>query len=303
MEDRWMSKTGIEKTCDISAEEEGLCPSMYSFHSSPEEKNKFLFSLTQYGLETTVDRSAKKDRIRQWIQSSVIEEEDENFAEEDDSEEDLHIKDIRAGPVGERVNRGPVTTENGTPKKSSMKKYGSTLSLRKEPDIYKPPIDPRIPLELQRSKSAAIINHTTHYIPPQVSTSLTGSGNIPIQKGSTVRINESVTVIGQNSISLQSIKITPESPPYDVKTNGNFDYNSYGNGSLTNNNSIKHSINIQVPQAEQYDYNGYGMHNGSNGTQQRMYKTVSVSSPTGRKKSVSSERHRSSSKGRRPSNR
>lgn len=62
---------------ELSTEEDGLCPSMYSFHSSLEEKNKLLSTLVEYGIETTVDRSAKKDRIRQWIQSSVIEEEEE----------------------------------------------------------------------------------------------------------------------------------------------------------------------------------------------------------------------------------
>lgn len=30
------------------------------------------------GIETTVDRQAKKQRIREWIQNSVIEEADEN---------------------------------------------------------------------------------------------------------------------------------------------------------------------------------------------------------------------------------
>lgn len=50
---------------------------MYSYHSSPEEKNKLLHTLTNYGIEATVDRTSKKDRIREWIQSSVIEEEEE----------------------------------------------------------------------------------------------------------------------------------------------------------------------------------------------------------------------------------
>ena len=50
---------------------------MYSFHSNPEEKNKLLSSLALYGIETTVDRVAIKDRIREWIQTSVIIEEDE----------------------------------------------------------------------------------------------------------------------------------------------------------------------------------------------------------------------------------
>lgn len=58
---------------------------MYSFHSSPEEKNKLLYALTQHGIETTVDRVAKKKRIRDWIQESVIQEDEEE--EEEDSEE------------------------------------------------------------------------------------------------------------------------------------------------------------------------------------------------------------------------
>lgn len=50
---------------------------MYSFHSSVEDKNKLLSTLAQHGIETTVDRGEKKRRIRDWIQSSVIAEEDE----------------------------------------------------------------------------------------------------------------------------------------------------------------------------------------------------------------------------------
>lgn len=50
---------------------------MYSFHSSVEEKNKLLSTLAQHGIETTVNRVEKKQRIRDWIQSSVIAEEDE----------------------------------------------------------------------------------------------------------------------------------------------------------------------------------------------------------------------------------
>lgn len=50
---------------------------MYSFHSSAEEKNKLLQTLAQHGIETTVDRAEKKKRIRDWIQSSVIAEEEE----------------------------------------------------------------------------------------------------------------------------------------------------------------------------------------------------------------------------------
>lgn len=54
-----------------------LCPSMYSFHSDPNEKNVLLKHFRDNGIETTVDRQAKKQRIRDWIQNSVIEEVDE----------------------------------------------------------------------------------------------------------------------------------------------------------------------------------------------------------------------------------
>lgn len=71
---------------------------MYSFHSSPEEKNKLLYALTQHGIETTVDRVAKKKRIRDWIQESVIQEDDEEGEEEE--EEDSEGKPLnRRQPV------------------------------------------------------------------------------------------------------------------------------------------------------------------------------------------------------------
>lgn len=62
---------------------------MYSFHSSPEEKNQLLYTLTRYGIETTVDRTKKKDRIREWIQCSAIAEENED---EESLLEDLEIE-------------------------------------------------------------------------------------------------------------------------------------------------------------------------------------------------------------------
>lgn len=75
VDDRWLAK-GAEKEMQENEPDE-LCPSMYSFHSSPEEKNRLLYDLAQAGIETTVDRVAKKARIRDWIETSVITEEDE----------------------------------------------------------------------------------------------------------------------------------------------------------------------------------------------------------------------------------
>lgn len=79
LDDRWLAKSAEKEMADNEPDE--LCPSMYSFHSSVDEKNRLLSTLAQCGIETTVDRMAKKNRIRDWIQSSVIAEEEE----EDDS--------------------------------------------------------------------------------------------------------------------------------------------------------------------------------------------------------------------------
>jgi hypothetical protein len=96
---------------DNSPEDEGLCPSMYSFHSSLEEKNKLLFTLTQYGIETTVDRSAKKTRIEDWIQASVIAEAPEEEEEEDEMEEEERQKERKA-MEGKRENRNKIDKES-----------------------------------------------------------------------------------------------------------------------------------------------------------------------------------------------
>lgn len=153
LDDRWMSK-GMEKTNETAKEEEGLCPSMYSFHSSPEEKNKLLYTLKEYGLETTVDRGAKKDRIRQWIQNSVIEECDEEEPAEDDIDEDrIKIIDNENGPIGEMVEyRGPISESKIKINGHRKEQHGHHRRERrptKEPQVYKPPVDPRIPLQMQ----------------------------------------------------------------------------------------------------------------------------------------------------------
>lgn len=265
MDDRWMSRIGIEKNMEVPAEEEGLCPSMYSFHSSPEEKNKLLFSLTQYGLETTVDRNAKKDRIRHWIQTSVIEEEDEEIENSDlESDEDLRIKDIQTGPVGERMlDRGPVSHSkmtfnghdqvnvngkinintsnenlksvgnvkpnninlngsikaNGNMKSNgTLKKSSSILSLRSS-DIYTPPIDPRVPLEEQKSKLNAVLSASR--------LRLDTIGNEP---------KKSVT-FSSNTVFSKEDKA---------------DTNYYDGESSNNNNYMEHRINVQLPQAKQW---------------------------------------------------
>lgn len=82
MDDRWLNRPASERGANVELDlQDGICPSMYSFHSSPEEKGKLLYSLAECGIEVNVNRTDKKDRIREWIQSGVIEEEDEQEGE------------------------------------------------------------------------------------------------------------------------------------------------------------------------------------------------------------------------------
>ncbi|XP_049956820.1 serine/threonine-protein kinase meng-po [Schistocerca serialis cubense] len=105
LEDRWLGRAPTDTR--QGGEDDELCPSMYSFHSSQEEKDKLLYTLTQYGIETTVDRSTKKDRIRDWIQNSVIEEEEEEedlgdeeaLLAEEEEEERAAVMEARRGPL------------------------------------------------------------------------------------------------------------------------------------------------------------------------------------------------------------
>ncbi|XP_047503903.1 serine/threonine-protein kinase meng-po [Pieris napi] len=72
---RWMAKGYTDRVAGGDIDE--LCPSMYSFRSDPNEKNILLKHFRDNGIEVTIDRHAKKERIREWIQNSVIEEVDE----------------------------------------------------------------------------------------------------------------------------------------------------------------------------------------------------------------------------------
>lgn len=219
MDDRWLSKVGIEKNNETQAEEEGLCPSMYSFHSSPEEKNKLLHTLTQYGLETTVDRSAKKDRIREWIQASVIEEEDEE--EDVNSDEELRYRDRNAGPIGER---GPVTERK---LKTHLKRKERGHS-RRSPDTYRPPIDPRLPFEEQKNKSMLNL-HEAHLSHEQNGTHKHKERRTHKENGATNRINERVE--SANGLALSGLATSTSSQ-------------------LNAFNNVQHKISVQIPQSE-----------------------------------------------------
>lgn len=228
IEDRWLSK-GMEKTNEESKEDEGLCPSMYSFHSSPEEKSKLLDSLAQYGLETTVDRVAKKDRIRQWIQNSIIDEGDEN--EEELDEEGIRIRDNQNGPIGERINsRGPISNSNLKRKDApeNGRRSRRATVIRKDEGPYVPPIDPRIPFIEQKKRSHIKKTSLFHK-----------NGDVK----NTNRSDIVTTYNIQKSLPFQNMRIS----------------NSLGTSESTLSsdsiNTVRHNIHIQIPQASAVNNN------------------------------------------------
>lgn len=102
---------------------------MYSFHSSVEEKNQLLYTLTRYGIETTVDRSKKKDRIREWIQSSAIVEENEEESELEDFDEkgDEEEENMKGRHFPERRQSvGTTKKTRGISRDRTPRKNGST---------------------------------------------------------------------------------------------------------------------------------------------------------------------------------
>ncbi|XP_072947581.1 uncharacterized protein [Epargyreus clarus] len=104
LDDRWMAKGYTDRVAGGDIDE--LCPSMYSFHSDPNEKNILLKHFRDNGIETTVDRQAKKQRIREWIQNSVIEEVDEeeesNYEPSNYDDSDAELEDrSRPHPIDE----------------------------------------------------------------------------------------------------------------------------------------------------------------------------------------------------------
>ncbi|KAL0822748.1 hypothetical protein ABMA28_004760 [Loxostege sticticalis] len=102
LDDRWMAKGYTDRVAGGDIDE--LCPSMYSFHSDPNEKNILLKHFRDNGIETTVDRQVKKQRIRDWIQNSVIEEADE----EDESTYEQSIYDDSDVELEDRSRPHPI---------------------------------------------------------------------------------------------------------------------------------------------------------------------------------------------------
>ncbi|XP_076752885.1 uncharacterized protein LOC143424608 [Xylocopa sonorina] len=149
LEDRWLAKLGAEKAVNGGADErDELCPSMYSFHSSVEEKNQLLHTLTTYGIETTVDRAKKKDRIREWIQASAIVEEYEE--DESDLNEDVRVyEDEDEEPSSMKGRHFPETRPVIKYEHRKHRNRTHASSTRKRQPVKRQPTERKIPFAPQ----------------------------------------------------------------------------------------------------------------------------------------------------------
>ncbi|KAK2586854.1 hypothetical protein KPH14_009792 [Odynerus spinipes] len=148
VEDRWLAKLGAEKALNGGADErDELCPSMYSFHSSLEEKNQLLHTLTTYGIETTVDRVKKKERIREWIEASAIVEENEE--DESDVNERIDLQELEdEEPVSMRGRHFPEMRPPRTDTSEAKRRKRRTDTTAKRRQSMKP-VERKIPFAPQ----------------------------------------------------------------------------------------------------------------------------------------------------------
>ncbi|KAH8269535.1 hypothetical protein KR018_007438 [Drosophila ironensis] len=132
LDDRWLAKTAQKEMAEYETDE--LCPSMYSFHSSPDEKNRLLYTLADCGIETNVDRQQKKNRIKDWIESSVITEEDEEENEETNSASPS--SSVSREPLPGHISS--LRKQTSSPQETGAKEIKSTLK-----DANQKHFDPR----------------------------------------------------------------------------------------------------------------------------------------------------------------
>ncbi|XP_011558391.3 serine/threonine-protein kinase meng-po [Plutella xylostella] len=220
LDDRWMAKGYTDRVAGGDIDE--LCPSMYSFHSDPNEKNILLKHFMENGIETTVDRQAKKQRIREWIQNSVIEEGDE------EEEEAASVYDESDGEL-EDMSRGyPIDDSHRVTLRFDTEKHinprtGEVIDGVKHAPVDKNPLS----YDVQNLEPVAAANIVRRYGVKEEGSSLSSTKDsaygsmdakvTPTAKNSPYRGNKSNTVErtldGSPSRSLSSASIQQNRSP------------------------------------------------------------------------------------------
>jgi len=148
---------------------------MYSFHSSLEEKNQLLHTLTTYGIETTVDRSKKKDRIREWIQASAIAEENEGDEDSDAYEDSEFYEDEDRENESEDAERVPMRGRHFPERRPSDLGKGRRRASRGRSSASIKPVERKIPFAPQVAEERETIARFASF--PNGDPSLAAVGN------------------------------------------------------------------------------------------------------------------------------
>lgn len=97
LEDRWLVRASGPRRDIGDVDGQSVCYSTFSAHSCPREKDRVLGPLKAHGIETTVDRVAKRQRIHEWLERSV------------------GVPPIHAGPRGEALTHPRPTVATNAP--------------------------------------------------------------------------------------------------------------------------------------------------------------------------------------------
>uniref|UniRef100_A0A1A9WR84 Protein kinase domain-containing protein n=1 Tax=Glossina brevipalpis TaxID=37001 RepID=A0A1A9WR84_9MUSC len=222
MDDRWLAKTAEKEMAEYETDE--LCPSMYSFHSSPDEKNRLLFNLADCGIETNVDRMSKKNRIKEWIESSVINEEEEEEFDENNS----------ASSPSSSVSREPVRGHISSLRSSlaeNPKQIKTTLK-----DASQKHFDPRTGVLQQGPSEMGVTQRTKSTSPFSVASSnLSTMNNHDSLAGSLLTLGSRPDLVASNLDMYNSNN-------NDLPRSGELDQFPYNNGyqaaPLSNNSLV-----------------------------------------------------------------
>ncbi|KAK7083386.1 hypothetical protein SK128_018932, partial [Halocaridina rubra] len=138
--DKWLIKLPRRDASD--QDNQSICYSTFSAHSCPKEKDRVLRTLKAAGIETTVDRIAKRQRIHDWLEHSLS----TKMPEEEDQK-------TREGPRALRVE---LVERRQEPSQSSQTDKRLHESLRKQYEDLA-----ALTIETAHSKTAAVASHAT----------------------------------------------------------------------------------------------------------------------------------------------
>ncbi|KAG7163609.1 Serine/threonine-protein kinase meng-po-like 1 [Homarus americanus] len=126
MDDKWLLKLPRRDVGDVDGQ--SVCYSTFSAHSCPKEKDRVLRTLKAHGIETTVDRIAKRQRIHEWLERSLS---SRNLGDEEErAKEELQQIEGIAGQEFQvsRLARRSLPTQAQRQRNEAMRKQYEELT-------------------------------------------------------------------------------------------------------------------------------------------------------------------------------